>query len=784
MFYSEKIENIYIWWIKILLYIIPFLALYIPSSMIFPYITGRNFAFRILVELATVLWLALICWNKKYRLHNTPILQTILIFTFIVGLADLSGVNPYKSFWSNYERMEGYITILHLVLYFILLKSMLKNRRDWMIFLNLFILAALLVTLYALIIPQKPSPFWRFEDAYAGRVYSTIGNPPFLAAYLLLVIVLTFLVAFNTKRLYIKFFYLFTIILHVMVIYHTASRSAILGGIAGMTIFCLFYLSGKSDSPREQWFKKIVLVWIGILIILLTVLAFLVLSNSDFIKTDRTLSRFANILSDPSVKTRLNAWKVGWEGIKERPVLGWGQENFMAVYSVNHIPYMEEIIWVDRAHNIIIDWLVNAGILGLISYVAIFGIAFYVLWKKSKTKVILKKEAVTIISGLAGYFVLNLFLFDTINTYLIFFTLLAYIDNIEEVKSMAVAADLEIRNRHQMIRVKPIIIIFALLVFSVLVYFINYKPIKQSQLLINIMISTSNFKAKHSSSNLPDILDDFNKALSFNTFGGSEIREAMVNISHYLIYYRRYTEKGAMEFIRATVKEIDKFISFNRHNLSKLNYAINFYTRLAQYEPSVISDLERLIKECLRLNPEYERLYFALADVYVLKEDYEGAFKIVRNMAIRDPYHERKQFKLAIAAILASKKELAEEALENVRKIRMTKYPDVLEWKKHGFTLKELNMIAESYMKAHNYNEALRYYRKMLSLLPEKGILSEEKTPKITLEALFHFKIAEIYLALGDKENAMREATKAAELDPENFSDRAKSIIDSLNNEI
>ena len=127
---SRKIDDIFVWAIKGIIFLIPVLPLCVTTSMVFPYVTGKNFAFRILVEFAAALWLALISSNKDYRLRNSAITLSIFIFAFVVGLADLFGVSPYNSFWSNYERMEGYITILHLVLYFLILRSVFRSRKD------------------------------------------------------------------------------------------------------------------------------------------------------------------------------------------------------------------------------------------------------------------------------------------------------------------------------------------------------------------------------------------------------------------------------------------------------------------------------------------------------------------------------------------------------------------------------------------------------------------------------------------------------------------------------
>src|SRR4030065_1409954 len=181
MLSPKKIDTFYLSGIKILVFLIPFLPLYISKSIYFPYIAGKNFAFRIVIELAAALWLVLIRFKKEYRLQNSKIMFSILVFTFIVGLADIVGVNPYNSFWSNYERMEGYITILHLVLYFSILKSIMRTWRDWTVFLNLLLIAGAFACVYAIAMPSVAP---RYVIEYGGRKSGTMGNPPFFAFFL------------------------------------------------------------------------------------------------------------------------------------------------------------------------------------------------------------------------------------------------------------------------------------------------------------------------------------------------------------------------------------------------------------------------------------------------------------------------------------------------------------------------------------------------------------------------------------------------------------------------
>jgi O-antigen ligase len=745
--------------------------------MVFPYITGKNFAFRILVEFAAVLWLGLMVLNKEYRLRNTTLVFFILLFTFVVGLADLLGVNPYKSFWSNYERMEGYITILHLVLYFMIVKSILKTKKDWKIFFNIFLLVSVFVSLLSLIEPMVTTKSGRYLIEYGNRIASTIGNPPFLASYLLLSTFLGFILLVNTEKRYLKYVYLLPIGLNSTVIYLTASRGAILAAIFGLIIFILFYIFKKIHTPKEK-FLKIVAISILVIFVILPII-FWVFRDTDFIQRDKTLSRFTTMFSDTSFKNRITAWKMGLRGFKERPILGWGQENFIGVYTVNPIPFEEGWRFLDRAHNIIIEWLINAGILGLFSYLMIFGSAFYILWKAFQKKTISRNESIAIFIALAVYFVHNLFTFDTINTYLIFFALLAYIDNLIPCNSPLEKGKNEININSKKLNIKFITVtILTLLSFIFVCYLINYKPIKKSKLIAHMSISFPKYNSYLT------LFDDFEKTLSYKTFDDNIVRGMMLAVSRQIIRFKLFTKEGALDFIQKTVEELDRGITPNRYNLRYLTNVIYFYNLLASTEPPFIAPekVEALIKECININPKYQTLYMLLADVYFIKKDYERAYINVKKVVDKDPKNDYKQLKLALVAILTSREDVVKKALENVEKIRRESNKNIASGKEPVLSLEELNLIAQTYMKIKDYHRALQYYKKIIKRLPT-GLETEFENfpkPKESVLAVYHFEIAKIYKYLGEKENAIKEAKKALQIDPVNFTQKVNEFINSF----
>jgi tetratricopeptide (TPR) repeat protein len=543
--------------------------------------------------------------------------------------------------------------------------------------------------------------------------------------------------------------------LNLITIYFTATRSAILAALLGVIICILYVFISNAYKLKEIKLKRLVMFFVVIIIIIVVFIP--LLKGIDIIKNDYTLSRITNLFSDASVKTRLNAWKMAWNGIKEKPILGWGQENFIGIYTVNSIPTFDKHIWVDRAHNIIIDWTINAGVFGLFSYLIILVYAMHIVRiSYYQKKIISKPIFLTIFTAQIVYFIQNLFTFDTINTYLLFFTLLAYIDNFNiEKEELIFKKKIEVVKKNTIL--KPVLVTFsALLVFSSLVYYVNYKPVKASQLTVQISNTFPQYKS------FSKLRNDFNDALSYETFGNTDIRQRMAGASSQIIKYKLFEVEGAVDFIQWTLEQLAKSIKDNYYNLDYISQMIKLYYEVARFEPLFTVQAEKLIKKCIQINPDFEPCYFRLADVYLLKRDYEKAFKLIVNMVAEKPLNDRKQLKLAEVAVLASRESVAERALENVRKIRMVKNNEIALKKQPIISANELYMIAKSYLQIKNYDKALELFKKITIILPEN--------------ARYHFEIAEIYLKLGDVVNAEMELNKAADLDPLNYSDKAMEI--------
>lgn len=419
------------------LFLIPLFALIVANPFFFPFITGKAFFFRILVEIAFAGWLILACIEPKYRPKLTPLTIVISLFAIVTLAADLLGVHPLRSIWSNFERMEGWMTIIHLWGLFIVMTTIFgkgeEGRRMWYRWFNVELIAASIVGLYGV------SQLLGWADIHQGstRIDASLGNAAYMAVYLLwnAGIALYMSTVARAKQIanaqFLSWLYPVLSVFFAFLLIQTSTRGTILGLVGGLLVGLTVYaIFGKNQSTKSRYISGGAVV----LIVLLGI-TFWSLRSQPFIQKNAVLSRMANIsLSNSETSSRLYIWGMAVTGWKERPILGWGQENFNYIFNANYNPklYAQEQ-WFDRAHSVYLDWLVASGALGFLVYLSLY-VFFVVGVSKSR----LSFSAKSIFIGiLTGYAIHNVFVFDNLASYLLFFVALAFVSSLNDENSKA-----------------------------------------------------------------------------------------------------------------------------------------------------------------------------------------------------------------------------------------------------------------------------------------------------------------------------------------------------------
>ena len=419
-----------------------FLALFVPfivavggfwPSLFFPFITGKNFAFRILVEAALLCYVLLALKDPKYRPRVSSIMWTVLAFVAWMAVATFFSVDPVKSFWSNFERMEGYVGLIHLFAWFIVAGAMLSADKLWNAFLNTSIFAASVQGGWAL---MQVMGYATISSQSGVRADTTFGNATYLSVYLLINFFLTLYMLARTKdshnKVTLQMLYGVALVLQLGGIFFTETRGAILGlgvGLVVAALYLLFFERGKESRALRN-----IAIGATAFVVLFAGLIYAV-RDTAFIKEVPALRRLASIsLTETTVTSRLKyIWPMAVQGALERPVAGWGQENFSFVFNKNYQPGMyNQEAWFDRAHNQFLDWLVAGGVPAFALYLALYVLMMLAIFRARELSA---GERAALLGLLAGFAFNNIFVFDNLISAVYFFLLLAYLHSLSSRQS-------------------------------------------------------------------------------------------------------------------------------------------------------------------------------------------------------------------------------------------------------------------------------------------------------------------------------------------------------------
>lgn len=539
---QNRTDRILLWIIIGAVVAAVFVPLYVSQTLFFPFISGKNFAFRILAEVAFAAWLILALRNSAYRPRRSLVAWSVLFFIGALTLATFFAEDPYKSFWSNFERMEGLVGMIHFALFFFVAGSVFRAK-EW----RLFVLATLGVN--TVVIGYALLQFFGFFAINQGgvRIDATFGNAIYLGVYGLFHTFLAARAALAARAegrpMFIVAIFGVLALANAALVVLSATRGAILGLFVGVLAACVYLACSAAASPRVRRFGLI-----GCTLAALAVGGFFAARAVPALKSHPVFGRVlsASPMSDDA-QARFVIWGIALKGFAERPLVGWGLEGFNFVFNKHYDPVLHNREqWFDRAHNTYLDWLVASGIVGFFGYLALWYASARAVFRK-ENKFLPPQRALFLGFG-AAYAVHNVFAFDNGVSHFLFFILLAY-------AHYRTSEHRKTENREQgtpvvlskaVMRVGAPVIVIAL-AFSM--YWVNVRPVYAGTLLL---------RALHAHPEGPlQNLAIFQKALALHTFATGEIREQLAQVTSAVAPLGQVSIAIKQEFLAFAVSELD-----------------------------------------------------------------------------------------------------------------------------------------------------------------------------------------------------------------------------------
>ena len=399
---------------------LPFMSFIAVGILIFypPFFRGfffkeDMFLYHVFTALVfTLIWIQKL-YKKDYTLLKTPLDWAILVYALAYLLSLIGAVHPGEAFY-------GFLSVLNLFMVYWMVVQLVKNYKDYTTILQILLAAGTGVAIIGIL---AATGYSAYPAAFDGRVIlSTLQYPNTTAAYLAVISLLAISLIIIEKRLLTKIIYLTATFLMILVILCTLSKGAWLIFVIGVLLLLIgmpgwyrisslytlgiafvaagityakFHpamLAGERALPylligvltviigQLAWEgfiflnKKLDLKIIQITVLLIALLAIgggslFFLGGSSFEANDikYELTRFTN-LSDNSYTSRADFIRWGVAIIKDYPINGAGAGGWKATYH----QYQDYLFHTTEAHNHFIQVGVEAGLLGLAAFVAIW----------------------------------------------------------------------------------------------------------------------------------------------------------------------------------------------------------------------------------------------------------------------------------------------------------------------------------------------------------------------------------------------------------------------------
>lgn len=367
-------------------------------------------------------WVGKMILERQIQIKRTPLDIPILLFLLSQLVSTIFSMNPHVSWWGYYSRFNG--GMLSLLAYAFLYFAFVSNieKRDLFKHIYITIASGVFVALWGL-----PSHFgydptclvfrgtfdvscWTFAFQPKVRIFSTLGQPDWLSAYLVYLIPLTtaFGMWFESRKQKIwSYSFLAITFLFYLDFLYTKARSGFVGIVVAMIIFFGYYIAvnWKSFVHKSLLSSAKKHVFFLLTILFFAISTFVV--GSPFSQLDPvSLSGVIHLLQKEkqaavakavptptpqptqelggtdSGKIRLFVWRGAWEVFLHNPLFGTGVETFAYAYyqyrPAGHNMTSEWDYLYNKAHNEYLNYLATTGAFGLFTYLFMLGYFLFV----------------------------------------------------------------------------------------------------------------------------------------------------------------------------------------------------------------------------------------------------------------------------------------------------------------------------------------------------------------------------------------------------------------------
>ncbi len=611
--------------------------------------------------------------EKRFIYKASPLNYALLAFLASQILATLFSMHPRTSWLGYYTRLNGGLlsTLAYLTLYYAYLTNFTPKARRRL--LSCLLVASGLVSLYAigehyghsfscLIIKGNFDVSCWIQDVQT-RVYATLGQPNWLAAYNVTIIGLATVLMPGIFRRggfsLLKLIAPVSLTLNFMSLLFTRSRSGIIafaGGLIVSVILLAIAWQKTEKSLRHQQIRVFVCTLACFLIPALIWGTQYTPSLGQLVTRSRAEEismglpahlQGLNVGITDSADIRKIVWKGALDIYRHYPLLGTGVETFAYSYyqfrPADHNWTSEWDFLYNKAHNELLNFAANSGTLGLITYLSLFVMLAYLtihhLLTKRDTPAYLTHSywLIGICASLVALSITNFFGFSTVSVQVLMYLLFAAAASITasvQTADLAALAD----QKHYVVDQTWQKVSFVTLTI------IGLFCLSQTWKTWSADYNFARCKSLITRTNAATAMEYCATAISLRP------KEALyyIELGNYYAQYAAALAKQAPEYsseitnlTNTGIAISDRGLALNPHNLNFYKTRYMTLSTLAQINPDLWPQVLADLEQAMRRSPTDPKLAFYYGQTLAATGDAAGARDYYeRAVSLRPLYHE------------------------------------------------------------------------------------------------------------------------------------------------
>lgn len=347
--------------------------------------------------------------GKGVVLQLSPAFIALTLYLISLSLSGMLGLNWHNTFWSMATRTTGVWYFLSLGIFMFMLWPVVNEQTGRKRLVLSILFSSVLYSVLALLGPEG---FGFIFQSYKGDAF-TFGNSTFAAMYIFGAFMLSvYYLVQAEKKVWWMYVLPMALVVNPSIINPRVWLGDFSAGVVGeaqasaytilLSLVVLCGAWGISKLPDVGLRARVSYGVLALSAVVAIIAGYSLMSPQGSLR---------EVYLSQGTAARPLVWEMSERAIAERPLLGWGADNFERIFERlydNRLlqgEYGNEA-WFDRAHNVIVDQLVDNGVIGFVLYLLVYAVLALTLVYTALNAVQREDKVLAVVLGI--YFALHI----------------------------------------------------------------------------------------------------------------------------------------------------------------------------------------------------------------------------------------------------------------------------------------------------------------------------------------------------------------------------------------